>query len=95
MKNLPVADVKRDFRRVLDAAERGEATVVSRHGRPVAVIGPIIATGKVIALPRPRKPGGLLSLVGTLDQWPEIEDDMAGIVADRQNAIDRPPPDLD
>jgi prevent-host-death family protein len=89
-----VADVKREFRRVLDAAERGESTVVLRHGRPVAVIAPVPPPDRP-PLPRPRRPGGLLALVGTFEAaWPEIEDDLAAVVVARQSAPDRPPSDF-
>jgi antitoxin (DNA-binding transcriptional repressor) of toxin-antitoxin stability system len=86
-----VAEVKRDFKRVLDAAERGETTVVTRHGRPVAVIGP---PGRP-PLPKPTKPGGLLALAGLMEGWDTFEQDMAEIVAARQLERGRPPPDFD
>jgi prevent-host-death family protein len=95
MQRKAVAEVKRDFRRVLDAAEHGESTVVLRHGRPVAVIVPVPPADRCPPLPRPRKPGGLLALVGTFAEWPEIEADLAAIVAARQRTSDRPPPDFD
>jgi len=53
MQERPVAEVKRDFRRVLDAAERGESTVVLRHGRPVAAIAPVLASEALGAPLRP------------------------------------------
>src|SRR5262245_21909035 len=95
MHRKAVAEVKRDFRSVLDAAEQGEATVVLRHGRPVAVIAPLPPADRRAPLPRPARPGGLLALVGTFEDWPEIEADLAAIVAQRGQASDRPPPDLD
>lgn len=95
MKKRAVADVKRDFRRVLDAAELGESTIVLRHGRAVAVVAPIPPADRPPPLPRPRRPGGLLALVGSLDEWPEVEADLAAIVAARQRRMDRPPPAFD
>jgi prevent-host-death family protein len=94
MHQRAVADVKRDFKRVLDAAEQGNTTVVVRHGRPVALITPVRPTGLPV-VPRARKPGGLLALIGTFEEWPEIESDVASIVAGRQDALDRPPPTFD
>lgn len=94
MKEMPVAEVKRDFKQILDAAERGESTVVLRHGKPVAVVGPFIRTRTPPPLPKPRKPGGLLSMVGALSSWETLEEDMAQIVADRQKEMGRPPPDF-
>ena len=89
---MPVSDLKRDFSSVLDAAERGEQTVVLRHGKPVAILGPVDPPGS--ELPRPRRPGGLLALVGLFEDWETMEQDMAEIVAFRQKALDRPPPEF-
>jgi prevent-host-death family protein len=33
---------------LLDAAENGEATIITRHGRPVAVLSPIEACGAAL-----------------------------------------------
>ncbi len=90
---MPVADLKRDFSSVLDAAERGEQTVVLRHGKPVAVLGPVDAPANRL-LPKPKRPGGLLAVVGLFEDWETMDQDMAEIVASRQDAIDRPPPDF-
>lgn len=95
MREAPVAEVKRDFKRVLDAAERGESTVVMRHGKPVAVIGPYQAEKTRRELPKPQKPGGILAMVGLFDDWETMEEDMAEIVAARQLERGRPPPDFD
>lgn len=40
MKTIPIADARRRFAELIDAAERGEQFTLTRHGRPVAVIGP-------------------------------------------------------
>ena len=90
----PVADVKRDFRQVLDAAERGEETVVLRRGKPVAVVTPIKKRGSG-ALPEPLRPGGLLSIIGLFDSWETMEEDLAAVIEARARTRDRPPPDLD
>lgn len=97
MREMPVAEVKREFRRVLDAAERGESTVVLRHGKPVAVVAPLPAADRRPKLPEAREPGGLLSLAGTLTgpEGAAFVEDLRQIVADRQKAIDRPAPRLD
>ena len=95
MKRMPVAQLKRDFRSVLEAAERGEKTMVLRHGKPVAVVGPVSRPEEANALPKPRCPGGLLALTGSLSDWETLEGDMAEIIAGRRKARDRPPPDFD
>lgn len=90
---LPVAVVKREFRRLLDAAERGQRTVIVRHGRPVAALEPLRPERP--NLPLPRRPGGLLALLGAFSDWPTLDDDLREIVAARQGAADRPPPEVD
>jgi prevent-host-death family protein len=95
VRELPVAEAKRDFKRVLDAAERGESTLVMRHGKPVAVIGPYQAKQAHRELPRPIEPGGLLSLAGLLADWETIDEDIAEIIASRQLEWGRPPPELE
>jgi antitoxin (DNA-binding transcriptional repressor) of toxin-antitoxin stability system len=90
---LPVAAVKREFRRLLEAAEHGRRTVILRHGRPVAALGPIRPERP--DLPVPRKPGGLLSLLGSFADWQAMETDVADVIAMRCSALDRPAPELD
>ena len=38
---VTVTELRYHFKRYLDAAERGEVVSVCRHGRPVALLGPI------------------------------------------------------
>ncbi len=84
-KRMAVAELKRDFREVLDAAEDGHETIVLRHGRPVARIAPYAER----PLPRPEKPGGLLALVGLFADWEKMDRDVREIVADRERVKDR------
>jgi prevent-host-death family protein len=93
-RKLSVVETKRDFKTVLDAAERGESTVVLRHGKPAAVIVPVESV-RDSQLPAPQKPGGLLAAMGLLAEWDTIVEDMAEIIASRAEARDRPPPDFD
>ncbi len=95
MKRLPVAQLKRDFRAVLDAAERGEPTLVLRRGRPVAAILPAQEVAGRPLLAAPRRPGGLLALAGVLQDWETIDQDVAAIIRARAEVPDRPPPALD
>jgi prevent-host-death family protein len=41
---MSATEASRSFARVLDDAERGEVTVVTRGGRRIAVIGPVEAS---------------------------------------------------
>ena len=38
MHRVPLRDAKARLSEVLDAAERGEPTTITRHGKPVAVV---------------------------------------------------------
>ena len=82
MKAMPVAEAKRDFRAVLDAAERGEQTIILRRGKPVAAVVPT-APGGERRLPVPQRPGGLLAVAGLFADWESLEEDMAAIVGER------------
>jgi prevent-host-death family protein len=44
---------------LLDAAEKGQSTIITRHGRPVAVLMPVDATGTI------RRQQSLLPLAGS------------------------------
>jgi len=92
-EQLPVAAAKREFRRLLDAAERGQRTVILRHGRPVAALGPVHP--ERADLPVPSQTGGLLSLLGSFADWDTMEEDIAEVVAARVSSLDRPPPEFD
>ena len=94
MRCLPVAVVKREFSRLLEAAEHGQRTVILRHGRPVAALGPVHAERPDL-LPLPRRPVGLLTLLGALVDWETLDADIAEVLAARHAASDRPPPDFD
>jgi antitoxin Phd len=41
VKTLRLRDAKASFSAVVEAAERGEATTITKHGRPAAVVVPV------------------------------------------------------
>ena len=41
MKTLRLRDAKASLSAVVEAAERGEATTITKHGRPAAVVVPV------------------------------------------------------
>lgn len=43
MKRVRATDAGRQFANLLDAAQKGESTIVTRHGRPVAALVPFEA----------------------------------------------------
>lgn len=86
---LSVADAKRRFSEILDRVSKGETFIVTRHGKPV------------LKLSRPLpgdngepQPLGLLAGLGALSDWPEFEEVMKEVIAARQFASERPPPDF-
>jgi prevent-host-death family protein len=90
-QEVPVADFKRDFARYASEVERGASVVVTRHGKPVGAFVP--APGmSAKALPAPKHPGGLLALIGLLEEWDTMEADMAQVVRARRRERSRPMP---
>lgn len=85
-RSLPVAALKRDFRRVLDAAQRGEETVVLRNGEPVARVAPLPPGTGMLG---PERPGGLAAAAGLFSGWVELEEDVAAIISARGDVEDR------
>lgn len=43
MRTLQVRDAKAAFSALVEAAERGEPTTITRHGKPAAVVVPVEA----------------------------------------------------
>jgi prevent-host-death family protein len=41
MRSVKVRDAKAEFSSLVEAAERGEPTTITKHGRPAAVIVPV------------------------------------------------------
>jgi prevent-host-death family protein len=93
-QEVPVADFKRDFARYASEVERGGHVRVTRHGKPV---GDFVPAGGTVAteLPVASSPGGLAALVGILEEWDSIEEDLAEVVRRRRRERSRPIPNLD
>lgn len=89
---LGVAEAKRRFAELLDRVRDGERVVVTRRGRPVAVLVP--PTDEAVAAEEPTYLG-LAAFAGALSDWPEFEETMAEVIASRKHAGQRPAPDLD
>ena len=49
-KSLGLREAKASLSAVVEAAERGEATAITKHGRPAAVIVPVAAAERLYAL---------------------------------------------
>lgn len=92
-RRMPVAEVEREFGKIVDAAELGEPAVVLRNGKPVAIVSPVAEDGETPMSAAPA-PLGLLGLAGALADWETMEEDMAQVIAERQFTVDRPGPDF-
>ncbi|HZK90138.1 MAG TPA: type II toxin-antitoxin system Phd/YefM family antitoxin [Stellaceae bacterium] len=62
MRSLQLRDAKASLSAVVDAAERGEATTITKHGRPAAVVVPVSDARRLYSSKRP----SLISLLMAL-----------------------------
>ena len=53
MKSLRLRDAKAVLSAVVAAAERGEATTITKHGRPAAVVVPVADARRFYPIDRP------------------------------------------
>src|ERR1700737_2468660 len=53
MKTLGLRDAKASLSAVVEGAERGEATTITKHGRPAAVVVPVKEAKRLYPLDRP------------------------------------------
>jgi antitoxin (DNA-binding transcriptional repressor) of toxin-antitoxin stability system len=82
MRRLGTTEVERELAAVLDAAERGEQTVVLRQGRPIAVIAPYTewSSQRPWLLPTIRTIGELLDLPEGWSSYPARRIDPAAAI---------------
>jgi prevent-host-death family protein len=48
MKTVQVREAKAGFSALVEAAERGETTIITKHGKPTAALVPIAAASKIV-----------------------------------------------
>ena len=53
MRTLGLRDAKSSLSAVIEAAERGEATTITKHGRPAAVVVPVEQAKRLYPTDRP------------------------------------------
>jgi prevent-host-death family protein len=53
MRTLGLRDAKATLSAVIDAAERGEVTTITRHGKPAAVVVPVEEAKRLYPADRP------------------------------------------
>ena len=62
MNKINLRDAKANFSAVVEAAERGEATTITKHGRPAAVVMPVEAARTLLKGLRPSFASLLMSI---------------------------------
>ncbi len=53
MRTLRLREAKASLSAVVEAAERGEATTITKHGRPAAVVVPVEEARRLYPIDRP------------------------------------------
>jgi prevent-host-death family protein len=67
MRSLPLRDAKASLSAVIGAAERGEPTTITKHGRPAAVVVPIEDARRLYPVDKPSFADLLLSIPEDLE----------------------------
>jgi antitoxin Phd len=67
VRTLRLRDAKASLSAVVEAAERGEATTITKHGRPAAVIVPVEDARRLYGSGRPSFVDLLMSLPEDLE----------------------------
>ena len=62
MDTLQIREAKASFSALVAAAEKGQPTLVSRHGHPCAMIVPVAAGARLYPLEMPNLANSLLAL---------------------------------
>ncbi len=67
MKSIQIRDAKAKFSALVEAAENGQATTITRHGRPAAVLVPVEDARRLYPDQRPSFADLLLSFPGGIE----------------------------
>jgi prevent-host-death family protein len=67
MKTVQIRDAKAHFSALVDAAAKGDPTLITRHGAPVAVLTPIADARKIYPAEAPSFAEFLLSFPGGVE----------------------------
>jgi len=73
MRSVQLRQAKASLSAVVDAAERGEATTITRRGKPAAVVIPVSDARKLYPTNRP----SLISLLMQIPEPIDVERDQA------------------
>lgn len=77
METVQVRDAKAQLSALIEAAERGRPTTITRHGRPAAVLVPVADAQRLYAATAPTFADLLLGYPGGLEL--ELERDASGL----------------
>ena len=91
-EQMGVAETKQRFAELIDRVLDGERFVVTRRGRPVASLVPVVDDA---VSTEERTYLGLAAFAGFFADWPEFEETMAEVVASRASAGQRPAPEFE
>lgn len=75
MRSLQLREAKASLSAVVDAAQRGEATTITRHGKPAAVVVPVADAERIYQSKRP----SFASLLMAIPEPIEVERDQTPI----------------
>jgi prevent-host-death family protein len=67
VRSVQVRDAKARFSALIEAAERGQPTTITRHGRPAAVVVPVEDANRLYRQTRPSFANLLLAFPGGVD----------------------------
>jgi len=67
MESVQIRDAKAKFSALVEAAERGQPTTITRHGRPAAVVVPVEDARRLYPESRPSLVDLLLSFPGDVE----------------------------
>lgn len=81
LKKRSLAEAKAKLSECVHDVERGDDVVITRNGRPVAALVPIVDLEEIRRLRAARPMGGLASLAGTL---PDAEDFLGALGSQRR-----------
>jgi prevent-host-death family protein len=62
MKTMQLREAKAKLSAVIEAAEQGETTIVTKNGRPAAMVVPVENSGRVLPKERPNFAEWLMSM---------------------------------
>jgi prevent-host-death family protein len=82
-KTAPASDVKENFAEYVRSAEGGEPVVITRYGRPVAVLLSASRYERMERLAAPAADAGLAGIAGRWQDGDELADELEWVVRAR------------